>query len=81
MQTVAEMPEFRHKTALKDAVERLEENADGVPFVRNVSPWEERYGWLFENPGSSSTADESADPGSADPRDAESALDDDDATF
>jgi len=32
---------------LRDALEILEENVDGVPFVATVPPWEERYGWLF----------------------------------
>ncbi|MBI4602935.1 MAG: hypothetical protein HY721_13340, partial [Planctomycetes bacterium] len=34
---------------IQDACEQLEENAGGVAFVSNLAPWEERYGWLFED--------------------------------
>jgi hypothetical protein len=34
---------------LEDAIGRLEDNSDGVPFVGTQAPWEERYGWLFED--------------------------------
>lgn len=35
--------------AMTDAIARLEENADGTPFVGTRPPWEDRYGWLFED--------------------------------
>lgn len=38
-----------YNTALEDAISMLEENEAGVPFVPTIPPWEERYGWLFEN--------------------------------
>jgi len=34
--------------AMADAIARLEENADGTPFLGTRPPWEDRYGWLFE---------------------------------
>jgi HEAT repeat protein len=34
---------------LQDAIEWLDENPGGVAFVGAVAPWEERYGWLFED--------------------------------
>ena len=46
----ATLREDRHSSqnpALLDALERLENNAEGTAFVGNISPWEERYGWLF----------------------------------
>jgi len=38
-----------HQPAIQDAVELLEENTDGVPFIASMPPWQERYGWLFED--------------------------------
>ena len=38
----------RH-AGLREASEMLEENPTGEPIVRNFAPWEERYGWLFED--------------------------------
>ena len=35
--------------AIDDAVARLEDNENGVPFVGTRTPWHERYGWLFED--------------------------------
>ena len=35
--------------AFEDALARLEDNEDGVPFVGTRMPWQERYGWLFED--------------------------------
>ena len=34
---------------LQDAIELLEENPEAVPFVPTISPWEESYGWIFED--------------------------------
>ena len=55
MRALEQSAEFRSHSGLNDAIERLEENEDGVPFVRNVLPWEERYGWLFEERGAGSS--------------------------
>jgi hypothetical protein len=38
-----------HHPILEDAIERLEENAAGLPFVPTIKPWEDRYGWLYED--------------------------------
>ena len=35
-------------TSIQDSIESLEENPDGIPFVPSVTPWEESYGWIFE---------------------------------
>jgi hypothetical protein len=32
---------------IQDAIEMLEENTAGVPIAGEVSPWEERFGWLL----------------------------------
>ena len=34
--------------SLQDSIELLEENPEGVPFVPSITPWEESYGWVFE---------------------------------
>ena len=34
--------------AIQDSLEFLQENTDGVPIVTDLTPWEERYGWIFE---------------------------------
>jgi HEAT repeat protein len=34
---------------IQDAIEQLEENTDGVPFVPTQPPWVDRYGWLFDD--------------------------------
>jgi hypothetical protein len=35
--------------AIEDAIALLEENPDGTAIVPTYTPWEERYGWLFED--------------------------------
>ena len=53
--------------AIEDAVARLEDNEDGVPFVGRRMPWQERYGWLFEDEApddDDETADADEDPDS-----------------
>jgi hypothetical protein len=35
--------------SLQDSIELLEENPEGLPFVPTTSPWEESYGWIFED--------------------------------
>jgi hypothetical protein len=49
MKTVLAEDHGGHQPAIQDALELLEENTDGVPFVPSMPPWEERYGWLFED--------------------------------
>jgi hypothetical protein len=34
---------------IQDAIEMLEENAAGIPIVTTSPPWEEHYGWLFDD--------------------------------
>ncbi len=34
---------------IQDAIEQLEDNPDGVPFIPTRSPWMDRYGWLFDD--------------------------------
>lgn len=34
---------------VEDSLAMLEDNPDGRPFVPSVMPWEERYGWLFDD--------------------------------
>lgn len=42
--------EFRgHNPVVQDAIEMLEENADGVPIGALTPPWEERYGWILQS--------------------------------
>ncbi len=42
--------DFRGRNpALTDALEMLEENVSGEAFCPTSPPWEERYGWLFED--------------------------------
>ena len=33
---------------IQDSIESLEENPDGIPFVPTLTPWEESFGWIFE---------------------------------
>ena len=33
---------------LQDSIELLEENPESIPFIPTISPWEECYGWIFE---------------------------------
>ena len=35
-------------TSIQDSIESLAENPDGIPFVPSMTPWEESYGWIFE---------------------------------
>lgn len=37
---------------IQDSIEQLEENVDGVPIGVTTTPWEERYGWIFEQSAS-----------------------------
>jgi hypothetical protein len=39
----------RGNVAIEDAIAHLEENENATPFVGTLLPWEERYGWLFED--------------------------------
>ncbi len=34
---------------IEDAIAIIEENVDGVAFVPTIPPWEDRYGWIFED--------------------------------
>lgn len=44
--------DFHGRSAgIREAIEILEENATGEPIQREANPWEERYGWLFEDEG------------------------------
>ena len=38
-----------HCPGIQDSIEMLEENTAGVPLVTSTPPWEERYGWLFDD--------------------------------
>ena len=42
--------DFRESNpVVQDAIEMLEENEAAAPIVPTITPWEERYGWLFED--------------------------------
>jgi hypothetical protein len=49
MKTVLAEDHRGYQPAIQDALELLEENTDGVPFIASIPPWEEHYGWLFED--------------------------------
>ncbi len=49
--------------SLQDAIELLEENPEAVPFVPTISPWEESYGWVFEDDLESHRVNRSDDGG------------------
>lgn len=68
--------DFRGRNpALTDAIEMLEENPSGEAIRPSSPPWEERYGWLFEDererarvrrPGATRTVRPAEDAGSED---------------
>ncbi|MBN1441196.1 MAG: hypothetical protein JXA90_00740 [Planctomycetes bacterium] len=43
--------------AIEDAIACLEENEHGSPFVPTIAPWEDRYGWIFEDEASDAQVD------------------------
>ncbi len=47
--------------SLQDSIELLEENPEGIPFVPTISPWEESYGWIFEDDLESRRVDRTED--------------------